>query len=83
MNNNDDDSSDEDDKNVDWTDSEENKWIEPTTCHGWTRYYRQDDNQRLFLHPGVDPQHDFSLDSRLVHMLAHMKWKEPSPYETE
>jgi hypothetical protein len=27
----------------------------------------------LFLRTGVDPQHDFSLDSRLVHMLVHMK----------
>jgi hypothetical protein len=37
----------------------------------------------LFLCTSIDPHHDFSLDSGLVRMLAHMKQKEPLLYETE
>jgi hypothetical protein len=37
----------------------------------------------LFLRTEIDPQHDFSLDPRLVRMLTHMKQKVPTPYETE
>jgi hypothetical protein len=37
----------------------------------------------LFLRVEIDPNHDFSLDPRLVRMLALMKRKEPMPYEND
>ena len=37
----------------------------------------------LFLRVEIDPNHDFSLDPRLVRMLALMKRKEPTPYEND
>ena len=37
----------------------------------------------LFLRTGIDPNHDFSLDARLVRMLTHLRRKQPVPYEPE
>ena len=37
----------------------------------------------LFLQTPIDPEHDFSLDPKLIKMLNRFRWRSPAPYKSD